>query len=302
LQSKSLGTIQEANNQQVAVGVENNWRFLPSTWINHSSLKIVLRYDNVIFENQDQKRRDTHLSPKIGIYLGNDGQWLWSLQANLGRSFRSPTFADLYYQDFRVRGNATLLPEKSIDFDAGARFGIPWIGKPEFAVSYFRQKIENLIVWELGSFATWQPTNLNALIEGQEYTFTWPLWPEHLALNINHIKLNARNQSFSHTTHNKFLIYRPQQTTRFGLDFQYDRFAVTYQRRVVAERYVTPANTVKLPGYQVDDITLRVSFSSGPLNWNLRAMILNMFDTRYEIVRDAPLPGRHWRAGLEIVY
>jgi outer membrane cobalamin receptor len=294
--------IQEANNLQAAIGVENNWRFLPENWIDNSSLKLALRYDDVNFENHEQNRNNSHISPKIGIYVGENALWLWSIQANLGRSFRSPTFADLYYQDFRVRGNATLLPEESIDFDIGARIGFPILGTPEFAISYFRQKIENLIVWELGSFATWQPTNKNALIEGMEYEFTWPIWPDHLLIKMNHTDLNARNKSLDHTTHNKLLIYRPENTTRFQIEIKYNRFNLTYQKRIVSERYVTAANTISLPGYHVDDIIIRLSFLTGPINWNLRGMLLNMFDTRYEIVRDAPLPGRHLRAGIEVIY
>jgi len=294
--------ILEANNTQAAIGVENNWRFLPSTVVDHSFLKLALRLDQVRFDNQLGQRKNTYASPKIGMLIGNDGDWLWNLQINLGRSFRSPTFADLYYQDFRVKGNSTLLPESSVDFDAGFRFGIPWIGQPQFAVNYFHQQIENLIVWELGSFAAWQPTNLNARIEGMEYEFAWQIWTDHVDVQLNHIQLNAQNRSFRHTTHNKFLIYRPDHTTRIGLNFRIGDFSLTYQKRIISERYVTAANTVSLPGYQVDDLTCRFSFSSGPLNWNLNGMLLNMFDTRYEIVRDAPLPGRHWRAGLEIVY
>jgi outer membrane cobalamin receptor len=296
------GTIQEANNLQSAIALENNWRFLPSTWISNSSLIASLRYDGVKFKNHIQDREDAHLSPKIGIYLGESGEWLWSFQANLGRSFRSPTFADLYYQDFRVRGNAALLPEKSTDFDIGVRFGIPWMGRPELGVSYFHQKIDNLIVWELGSFATWQPTNQHALIEGMEYEFTWPVWTDHLVINVSHIDLNARNRSFSHVTHNKLLIYRPEETTRIGINFQYEHFSILYQKRVISKRYITAANTISLPGYHVDDLTVRQSLSTGPVSWNLRAMLLNMFDTRYEIVRDAPLPGRHWRVGLDVNY
>jgi len=296
------GADQQANNLQAAIGLENNFQIPTPDWINQSSLKLALRYDNVRFNNQVGERQDSFFSPKIGLYFGNDDGWLWNLQANFGRSFRSPTFADLYYQDFRVRGNATLLPEKSVDFDAGIRIGLPWLGRPEFSLSYFHQKMENLIVWELGSFATWQPTNLDALIEGIEYQFTWPFWPGHLVLNFNHIELNARDQSFRHTTHNKFLIYRPEHTSRIGLNFQYDRLNLTYQKRIVSERYVTAANTVSLPGYQVDDIIIRISLSSGPVNWSLRGMILNISNTRYEIVRDAPLPGRHWRVGLEVRY
>jgi len=302
LLTQNSGSIQEADNRQLAAGLQNTWHFPTPDWIDHSGLKLTLRYDRIRLQNLTDNRIDTYLSPQIGLYLGSEQAWLWKIQTNYGYSFRSPTFADLYYQDFRVRGNATLQPEKSRDFDAGIRLGLPWLRRPEFAITYFRQAIDDLIVWELGSFATWQPINLDAFIEGLEYEFDWSPWPDHLSFNLNHIFLNARNRSNRHTTHDRYLTYRPAHTTRLGFDFEYDFFKVTYQRRIVSERFVTAANTVALPGYKVDDITLWLKYVLGPLHGSLRAMLLNVFDTRYEIVRDAPLPGRQWRIGLDVVY
>ena len=135
-----------------------------------------------------------------------------------------------------------------------------------------------------------------------EYEVLWSPWPDHIFIHLNHIYLNPRDRSNRHTTHNKYLTYRPVHTSRIGLNFEFDRFSLTYQKRYVSERFVTAANTVTLPAYQVDDLYFSIKFDISPLKWNIRMMLLNIFDTRYEIVRDAPLPGRHWRIGLELVY
>ncbi len=284
-----LDPVSETDNRQFGMAAENTWDFPRPDWLQHANLKFAIRYDLIRFDNPDGYREDDYLSPKIGLLIAHQEEWRIILQTNAGRSFRSPTFGDLYYQDFRVRGNADLLPEKSLDFDAGLTIGLPWLQKPEFGITYFRQEIENLIIWELGSFATWQPTNLNAFIDGLEYSLQWNLWPEHLSLHIDHTYLNARDRSGRHTTDDKYLIYRPKHTTKLVLDLKFQRFNIQYFKRIVSERYVTPSNTISLPGYTVDDLSFVFDFSLGDFDFLTKAMLLNIFDTRYEIIEHAPL-------------
>ncbi len=297
-----LDPVSETDNRQFGIALENNWDFPSPEWIHRSRLLIAGRYDHIRFLNTSGDRTDEYFSPRIGILIGHHDDWILNFSANFGRSFRSPTFGDLFYQDFRVRGNADLLPEKSIDLDISLNIGLPWLQQPEFGITYFRQNLENLIIWELGSFATWQPVNLNAFIDGWEYTLQWDIWPQYLSMYIDYSLLNARDRSGRHTTNDKFLTYRPRHITKMEIEFRYQPFTLQYFKRIVGERYVTPANTVSLPGYTVDDVSLLAGFAAGNLDFVLKFMILNMFDARYEIIEHAPLPGRHWRAGIEIKY
>jgi len=297
-----LDPISETDNRQFGIALENDWDFPSPDWIQHSRLLIAGRYDHIRFLNTSRDRTDEYFSPRIGILIGHHDEWILNFSANLGKSFRSPTFGDLFYQDFRVRGNADLLPEKSLDFDISLNIGLPWLHQPEFGITYFRQNLENLIIWELGSFATWQPVNLDAFIDGWEYTLQWDIWPQYLSLHLDHTFLNARDRSGRHTTNDKFLTYRPRHTTKMKIEFRYQPFTLQYFKRIVGERYVTPANTVSLPGYTADDVSLLAGFPVGNLDFVLKLMILNLFDTRYEIIEHAPLPGRHWRTGIEIKY
>ena len=68
----------EADNRQAAIGVENNWRFLPASMIDHSLLKLALRLDDVLFDNQLDQHKNTYASPKIGLLVGNDSDWFRS--------------------------------------------------------------------------------------------------------------------------------------------------------------------------------------------------------------------------------
>ncbi|MFQ5437157.1 MAG: TonB-dependent receptor domain-containing protein, partial [Anaerolineae bacterium] len=228
--------------------------------------------------------------------------WLLNARANWGRSFRVPTFADLFFQDFRARGNANLLPEKSWDLDAGLQFGFPWLGWLEVSGTTFRHKVENLIVWELGSFATWQPFNTNALLTGWEFSGVWEIWQNRIHLNASHVILNAVDKSGRRTTHDKRLPYRPEHTTKVGMEMNFRKFALNYHRRLVGKRFVTPSNTVSRPGYAVDDVTILARHEFHKFKVNLKLSIFNLFDEKYEIVERAPLPGQHWRAELEVSY
>jgi iron complex outermembrane receptor protein len=246
-------------------------------------------------------RKDQQISPQIGLLMSCSRDYRINLQANFSRSFRVPTFADLFYQDFRVHGNQHLRPEKSWDFDAGIQLGIPWLDWFEMSAGYFRHRVENLIAWELGSFATWQPYNTDALLQGWEFGGSWQTWQDHIQLHASHVILNAVDKSNRHTTHDRRLPYRPQHTTKIGFEFNLNKIALHYKKRIVSRRYVTPSNTVSMPAYTVDDITLRAGRRFNRFSLNVKLTVYNLFDTTYEIIERAPLPGRYWRAELEAV-
>jgi len=68
------------------------------------------------------------------------------------------------------------------------------------------------------------------------------------------------------------------------------------------KRFVVPANTVSLPAYAVDDLTIIFKKEFNKLNFSFKTTVFNLFNERYEIVEHAPLPGRNWRFGLDITY
>jgi len=300
LRNGAFGPIKKAENRNASFIVRNEWRlpgpaFVPNLIVNHA-----LRFDTFSLSNSQVSRQENQLSPRVGLLLSHNHGWILNLRANWGRSFRIPTFADLFYQDFRISGNPNLQPEKSRDFDSGLQVGWPFLGWLELSGAYFRHNVENLIVWQLGSFATWQPFNTNAFLEGVEIGGFWRLWDSRIQFTASHVFLNALDKSGQATTHNKTLPYRPGHTTKVGLQLNLGWLFINYKSRIIAKRFVTPSNTVSLPAYRVDDLSILLRKEFNKLKLSLKVSILNMLNEEYAIVERAPLPGRHWRVGIEM--
>jgi len=77
-----------------------------------------------------------------GIDLGWQMDPNLRLYANMGATFRIPTFTDLYYSDRNTLGNADLKPEKAISNEIGLRFISP---KVSVSLAFFSRKAKNLI-------------------------------------------------------------------------------------------------------------------------------------------------------------
>ncbi|MDZ7269538.1 MAG: TonB-dependent receptor [candidate division KSB1 bacterium] len=298
----SPGPIRQTSNLAGSMALRSEWQLPKPEFLTRLTLTPAVRFDFISFRNGARTRNDRQTSPNLGLLISRNRRWLVSFRANWGASFRAPTFADLFYQDFRVRGNANLLPEKSRDVDAGLQLGLPWLGRLDLSGGCFRHELENLIVWELGSFATWQPSNTAALLQGWEWEASWQTWQNRLALNLSQVILHAVDKSGRRTTHGKRLTYRPEHSTKAGLEMHLKKIVLTYHKRLVGPRFVTPANTVSLPAYDVDDATLLFKQEWQKLEVNCKASVFNLFDAAYEIVERAPLPGRHWRVEVELVY
>jgi outer membrane receptor protein involved in Fe transport len=76
---------------------------------------------------------------------------------------------------------------------------------------------------------------------------------------------------------------------------------IVVQKRWVGRRFVTAANTIRLPPYTVDDLSMRWRRRLAPsMEMQVFLSAVNLFDSDYEITERAPQPGRHVRIGLEL--
>ncbi len=104
-------------------------------------------------------------SPRLGVIV-NPIKYI-SLKGNIGRSFRAPSFGELFFpEEGFIGGNPNLKPETSFDFDFGLIFSHPRIG---FEINYFRNKIDDLILFVFISAQRIEPLNVgNAKEQGIE--------------------------------------------------------------------------------------------------------------------------------------
>ncbi|MER3447120.1 MAG: hypothetical protein C4291_09870 [Candidatus Dadabacteria bacterium] len=115
----------------------------------------IIRYD--LFRTSGEKNStEGEFSPKLGVIV-SPLRYV-SIKGNVGRSFRAPNFSELFFpQENFIGGNPNLKPEKSFDFDFGLVFSHPRFG---FEIDYFRNKIDDLILFVFVSANRIEPRNV----------------------------------------------------------------------------------------------------------------------------------------------
>jgi len=255
------------------------------------------RYDNI-----------SELNPRIGVLYSVFRTGKLTLRANLGRSFRMPSFFDLYWpEDMWSAGNPDLKPEIGFTYDAGFLWQVP-LGRQQnhlLAVegTYFVNRLKDLIVWGPASDGKWRPDNVDrARIAGVEARAEWQWIPVGFSLSAGYTFMNAENDAAGTPAYRKQLIYRPQNKADVRLAFRKAGIEVAYRFRYVDKRFTKEDNSAFLPAYRTSDV-----FVSLTLHWNrfevpVRIGVFNLFDRTFEVLEGYPHPGRQLRLNVGLNY
>ncbi len=267
---------------------------------NAMAISPSIRYDEMRMSSGKLNRFESKWSPSISAYVSIGKEEKLFLKSSISNSFRVPTFSDLFYQDVRIEGKPDLLPEKSLNKEIGVGFKISSLGKLKGEVTLYNYSIEDMIVWKLGSFEVFRPFNNDADITGQEYSLSYQLPNNCLEFLISYTNLQPLDKNNNKTTHNKIIPYRPQHSVKAGINISYKNFNGKIKYRFVGKRFITVANTVELPYYNVIDITLLQKTMIWKLNTEIKISINNITNEFYQIISGYPIPGREFRIGLTL--
>ncbi|MFQ5787814.1 MAG: TonB-dependent receptor plug domain-containing protein, partial [Thermodesulfobacteriota bacterium] len=120
----------------------------------------LVRYD-LYKTSAETTTTEDGFSPKLGIIFSP--LRFISFKGNVGRSFRAPSFGELFFpEEGFIGGNPNLKPETSFDFDFGFVFSHPRVG---FEITYFRNKIDDLILFVFVSAQRIEPQNVGTVTE-----------------------------------------------------------------------------------------------------------------------------------------
>ncbi len=234
------------------------------------------------------------INPKLSLSYAGPA-WL-NLYASVGRSFRAPTFNELYWpEDPWTKGNPRLKPEwaTSIDLNAAARYGSYLSGR----LGLWQSFLTDLIQWQPDSAYVYSPVNLDtATITGAEM---------ELNLSSRHVGVTGNATYMLARSHGMDLIYRPRLGFSVSHWVGWDLARLNWDVRYTGGRYTTPDTvppngTNSLPGFLLLDVGLAFSPTFGRVGTALRGGIRNLLDRRYAVMRDYPVPGRNWYAELEL--
>ncbi len=298
--SRRHSPIGTARDRSRGIYLSQEWNRKYSGLKSGFTLSSSLRYDQIGIAAGNEARRDKQMSPAVGLLISCGERNRIFLRANFGRSFRMPTFADLFYQDFRVSGKQNLLPEKSENRELSCGGKLEIRGEFRAEISAFQNVVSDLIVWRLGNFQTFSPYNTDAVITGQEYSFHFQPQNQWFSLSFGYTKLRPVNKSPRRTIRDKILPYRPQNSVKIGLRIDYRNLQALFNYRYSGSRYVTESNTVTIPGYQVLDCHLSQKLHLHKQELLLKFSVFNLTGQSYEILEDMPLPPREWRLGIAV--
>ncbi len=228
-----------------------------------------------------------------------------SVYGSVNRSFRMPSFTDLYYDLGGAVGSEDLLPEESINYEGGLKY----TNKMSFGhVAYFRREGKNLIDWiRLNGSDTARAANLTAVtISGLEADINYELtsllgekFPlKRISASYTYLWADTASTNFESNYVLDFL----QHKADVGLHFKFGPtlfldYQVSYQDRV--GDFINPQGDAE--SYEpvlLSDIRVGATYD----NLNVFIAASNLFNVRYNDIGNVQQPGRWVKLGASVKF
>ncbi|MFA4906683.1 MAG: TonB-dependent receptor [archaeon] len=278
---------------------DTNSAYTTLTWnkqmkgiISNLETSLALRYDSPTDFN-------SAFCPRFSLSAGHSGKFNLMLISHVTKSYRAPTFNDLYWpKDNFAVGNPDLVPETGNNYDVGLTFSM---GAFSLASNYFVNNIKNLIIWAQDRAVNnlWTPNNISKTeTRGFENSATLTFFKGILSLNGEYTYMKALNKSADVSQYNKFIIYRPKNKIDLTTTFRLKNWETNVIYHWVGLRYTTKANTDWLPSYQTIDLNTTYRFNIFGLAWNSTLELTNLGNEDYMKVNGTAEPGRMFKFSL----
>ena len=281
---------------------------LSNTWLSSNNLGERNRFITTIFAEQLINKNKFSFTPGLafsiyekpsndlfksklfpGIDIGYKLSNKISLNANIGETFRIPTFTDLYYSDPNNQGNENLDPEKAFTSEVGFKLREKNYG---ISLSLFRRKSDDLIDYvKAKPDDKWSPQNIkNVITTGIEFD-------SKLILNNNN-SLNTINLGYAYINDN----YENDILSRYSLnsyrhrlilnfDFKLTKSISNYLSYRYGIREIQDGNSKSVIDYKIMMQRDR---------WKVTLNLNNIFDSKYYETNLVQMPGRNITVGLNI--
>ncbi|MBQ7471674.1 MAG: TonB-dependent receptor [Prevotella sp.] len=239
------------------------------------------------------------LNPSVSFSLRLLPRAQLFLRGMMKKTFRLPTFTDLYYQRM---GNHSLRPEQAREWNLGVGYECRLAGcELRLTADGYINRVEDKIV----AFPTtylWKTTNFGHVdIKGLDLTMSLSTQLGkniHLRLHATSSWQNAVDKTDSRSvSYSKQLPYTPSHYGSALLTLQSPWLSVGYSVFACGERFSMPQCTdeYRLRPYQEHSLTLSRDLRLSSVLAKVSLSVLNLFDKQYEVVQYYPMPGRMWQ-------
>ena len=234
------------------------------------------------------------LDPRLGVLLRLPADT--RIRASAGRSFRAPTFNDLYWPATAfTAGNPNLQPETAWNYELGAEKGFQNLAAIKIAGFY--RDVKDLINWAPDADFVWRPSNISdAKIWGGEAELV--LYPtKGWAIPLNYSYVYPRDESTGDPIPN-----RPKHMVNAGIDYR-SPFGPKGSLKGRYVRFYTGQGSTLNQDYFVLDARVGYEFKAWQyLSGEAYLSLTNALDKEYQTVEGYPMPPRSLNGGVNLFF
>lgn len=261
---------------------------------------IALLYTHIGDHSARSAQSAATLSRLTPMLLASWHRRAFTVRAFHKRIFRAPTLNDLYYT---LVGNAQLRPEYTSQFDLGVDYKDRHL---HLALDAYYNRIEDKIVaipmksqfrWSMVNFGLVKSLGLSATAG---YDRTWGRFS--LNANANYTCQRDRDYSSPHDPEYRNTIpYSPLHSASLIVDLAYDGWSLCTSWLYTGDRFALISNNRDdlLGAWQTVDLKLNKRFRIRRHYVQATVECNNLCDSRHEVVKRYPMPGRNWKATLQ---
>lgn len=229
---------------------------------------------------------------------------LLAVRAFAKKSFRMPTFNDLYYADM---GNSKLNPESALQYDLGFVLNKDW---KQGIVDHFRLQVDGyyntvhdkIVAYPKGQQFRWTMLNLGKVhIKGVDAIAEVGLEPAKdwkVTARLQYTYQDVRDVTDPNTSYYKDQIpYIPWHSGSAILGLSWREWDLSYSFIYSGERYSQQENILYnhlQPWYTHD-----MSVVYHARRWSARLDVNNIFSQDYDVILNYPMPKRNYMLTLE---
>ena len=225
------------------------------------------------------------------------------------RSFRMPTFNDLYYTDL---GNSNLKPESATQYDLGVVFNKQYNGhllkNVQFqADGYYNTIHDKIIAYPKGQQFRWTMLNLGRVhITGIDVMGAIALQP------INDLVVMARLQytyqdardvtNASDVFYKDQIPYIPYNSGSAIVNLAYHNWTLNYSFIYSGKRYNQQENIPNnyMQPWYTSDVSLQYDFKTFGTKCRAMLEVNNILNQKYDVILNYPMPGINGLVGLQV--
>ena len=264
------------------------------------------------FPGHNDKKSENVWTPAVFFNIFPLRNKSLSVRAYAKRSFRMPTFNDLYYTEM---GNAMLKPETALQYNVGAVYVAPRTSHLVSGISHFRLQVDayyntihdKIVAYPKGQQFRWTMLNLGKVhIKGLDVETELEVRAAReltLGGRLQYTYQDARDVTDpADTYYNHQIPYIPWHSGSAIFSASYRQWDFNYSFIYAGKRYNQQENIDYnyMPAWYTSDLSLMYRFRWVKTRCKATLEVNNLLDQQYDVILNYPMPGRNYAISMEV--